>query len=276
MSAFTKLKNTNKEHLGWYLYDFGNSAYAAVVLLAVYSAYFHDVVVGGARGTDLWGRSLLIAMFAVAVIAPILGAIADFTASKKRFLFIFSAVTWVFTGLLFFVQKGDILIGRLFFIIAEIGYRSAQVFYNSLLTDVAEPEEMGRISGNGWAVGSLGGVLCLVIVLIFIKSIGGPLIVRLSLVFTSIYFAVSTIPAFLWIREKATSKELPDGENYFTIAVNRIVNTVKSLGDHKDFLRFVIAFFVYNEGILMALNFAAIIGAVLFGMQQEQLIIFIV
>ena len=276
MSIFSKLKTSNKEHLAWYLYDFGNSAYAAVVLLAVYSAYFHDVVVGGARGTDLWGRSLLFAMFVVAVIAPILGAIADFTASKKRFLFMFSALSWVFTGLLFFVQKGDILIGMLFFIIAEIGYRSAQIFYNSLLPEIAEPEDIGRISGNGWAIGSLGGILCLIIVLAFIQTIGGPLIIRLSLVFTSLYFATATIPAFLWIREKAVARELPAGESYLTIAFSRIVDTAKSLGEFKDFLRFIIAFFIYNEGILMALNFAAIIGAVLFGMVQEQLIIFMI
>ena len=276
MSTASKNKTFNKEHLAWYLYDFGNSAYAAVVLLAVYSAYFHDVVVGGARGTDLWGRSLLFAMFVVAVISPILGSIADFTASKKRFLFLFSAITWVFTGLLFFVQKGDILIGMLFFIIAEIGYRSAQVFYNSLLPEIAEPEDIGRISGNGWAIGSIGGILCLVIVLALIKTVGGPLIIRLSLVFTSLYFAVATIPAFLWIREKAIAKELPEGESYLTIAFSRIVATAKSLGDFKDFLRFIIAFFIYNDGILMALNFAAIIGAVLFGMDQEQLIVFMI
>ena len=277
MSSSKIQKPLNKEHIAWYLYDFGNSAYAAVVLLAVYSAYFHDVVVAeAARGTDLWGRSLFFAMIIVAIIAPILGAIADFTASKKRFLFLFSAITWVFTGLLFFVQKGDILIGMLFFILAEIGYRASQVFYNSLLPEIADPEDIGRVSGNGWAIGSLGGVLCLIIVLVFIKSIGGPLIIRLSLVFTSLYFAASTIPAFLWIREKAVAKELPDGENYLTVGFNKIINTIKSLGDYKDYVRFIIAFFVYNEGILMALNFAAIIGAVLFGMEQEQLIIFMI
>ncbi|MCK4490273.1 MAG: MFS transporter, partial [Anaerolineales bacterium] len=133
MSVFSKLKATNREHLAWYLYDFGNSAYAAVILLAVYSAYFKGTVVGGAEGSRYWGIAVGIAMLVVAIISPILGAIADFSASKKRFLFIFSAITWVFTGLLFFVEKGDVLFGMLFFIIAEIGYRSGQVFYNSLL-----------------------------------------------------------------------------------------------------------------------------------------------
>jgi len=139
MSIFSKIKSTNKEHLAWYLYDFGNSAYAAVILLAVYSAYFKGTVVGGAEGSRYWGIAVGIAMLTVAIISPILGAIADFSASKKKFLFIFSAITWVFTALLFFVEKGDVFIGMLFFIIAEIGYRSGQVFYNSLLPEIAKP-----------------------------------------------------------------------------------------------------------------------------------------
>jgi len=269
-------KPRNREHIAWYMYDFGNSAYAAVILLAVYSAYFKGTVVGGAEGSRYWGIAVGIAMLSVAIISPILGAIADFTASKKRFLFIFSAITWVFTGLLFFVEKGDILIGMVFFIIAEIGYRSGQVFYNSLLPEIAEPEEMGRVSGNGWAIGSFGGILILLILLPLIVIFEGTLIVRLSLVFTSIYFAASAIPAWLWIKEKAVAKELPEGGTYLSVAFVRLGKTIKALGSYKDFLRFIFAFLVYNDGILMALNFASIIGAVMFGMEQTELIIFMI
>ena len=86
----TQEKAVNREHRAWYMYDFGNSAYAAIVLLAIYSAYFKDGVVGGAEGSRLWGVSVGIAMLVVAIISPILGTIADFSASKKRFLFLFS------------------------------------------------------------------------------------------------------------------------------------------------------------------------------------------
>jgi len=269
-------KPRNREHIAWYMYDFGNSAYASVILLAVYSAYFKGTVVGGADGSRYWGIAVGIAMLLVAIISPILGAIADFSASKKRFLFIFSAITWVFTGLLFFVEKGDILIGMVFFILAEFGYRSGQVFYNSLLPEIAEPEDMGRVSGNGWAIGSFGGILILLILLPLIVILEGTLIVRLSLVFTSLYFAASAIPAWLWIKEKAIAKELPDGETYLSIAFKRLGDTIKALGSFKDFLRFIIAFLIYNDGILMALNFASIIGAVMFGMEQTELIIFMI
>jgi UMF1 family MFS transporter len=276
MSKAKNKKPRNREHIAWYMYDFGNSAYAAVILLAIYSAYFKGTVVGGAEGSRYWGIAVGIAMLTVAIISPFLGAIADFSASKKKFLFIFSAITWVFTGLLFFVEKGDVLIGMLFFIIAEIGYRSGQVFYNSLLPEIAEPEDRGRASGNGWAIGSLGGILILLIILPLIIIFGGTLIIRLSLVFTSLYFAASAIPAWLWIKERAVAKELPEGQTYLSMAFARLVETAKALGDFKDFLRFIIAFLIYNDGILMALNFASIIGAVMFGMEQTELIIFMI
>jgi len=269
-------KPRNREHIAWYMYDFGNSAYASVILLAVYSAYFKGTVVGGAEGSRYWGIAVVIAMLAVAIISPFLGAIADFSASKKRFLFIFSAITWVFTGLLFFVEKGDVFIGMLFFIIAEIGYRSGQVFYNSLLPEIAEPEERGRVSGNGWAVGSIGGILILLILLPLIVMIEGTFIVRLSLIFTALFFAASSIPAWLWIKERAVANELPEGKTYLSMAYSRLLETFKELGNYRDFLRFIIAFLIYNDGILMALNFASIIGAVMFGMEQTELIIFMI
>ena len=272
----SKLKAMNREHLAWYLYDFGNSAYAAVVLLAIYSAYFKGEVVGGAEGSRLWGISVGIAMLVVAVIAPILGSLADFSASKKRFLMIFSVGTWIFTALLFFVQKGDIFLGMLLFILAEIGYRGGQVFYNSLLPEIAEPEELGRVSGNGWAIGSLGGILCLLIILPPIVIVGGTLVVRLSLVFTAIFFAISAIPTFRWIQERATAQTLPEGETYISIAFKRMGKTFRSIRHFREFIKFIVAFLIYNDGILMAMDFAAIIGAVLFGMDQTQLIVFMI
>jgi len=276
MTEAVAKKTRNREHIAWYMYDFGNSAYASVILLAVYSAYFKGTVVGGAEGSRYWGIAVGIAMLTVAIISPFLGAIADFSASKKRFLFIFSAITWLFTGLLFFVQEGDVFLGMLFFILAEIGYRSGQVFYNSLLPEIATPEERGRVSGNGWAIGSFGGILILLILLPLIVILEGTFIVRLSLVITSVYFAISAIPAWLWIKERAVAKKRPEGQTYLSIATTRLIETIKALGDFRDFLRFIIAFLIYNDGILMALNFASIIGAVMFGMEQTELIIFMI
>jgi UMF1 family MFS transporter len=272
----SKLKSTKREHLAWYLYDFGNSAYAAVVLLAIYSAYFKGEVVGGAEGSRLWGIAVGIAMLVVAVISPFLGTLADFSASKKRFLLLFSLMTWLFTALLFFVRKGDVLMGMLFFILAEIGYRGGQVFYNSLLPEIAEPGEIGRVSGVGWAIGSVGGILCLLIILPPIVLSEGTLWVRLSFVITAVFFALSAIPIFRWIKERAEPQQLLEGENYASLAFNRLMKTIRSVRHFREFLKFIVAFLIYNDGILMALDFAAIIGAVLYGMDQQQLILFMI
>jgi UMF1 family MFS transporter len=268
---------TRRERWAWYLYDFGNSAYAAVVLLAVYSAYFKGNVIGSAEGSRLWGIAVGIAMFIVAVTAPVLGTIADFSGAKKRFLFFYTTLTVVFGALLFFVQQGNWFIGMLFFILAEIGYRSAQVFYNALLPEIATPADIGRVSGNGWAIGSFGGILCLLIVLIpIVLTNSDPLVVRLSLVFTSIYFAVSSLPIFLWLRERAEPQKLPEDENFISMAFKRLGRTFKMIKRFQEFIKFIIAFLIYNDGILMTLNFAAILGAVLYGMEQQELIIFMI
>jgi UMF1 family MFS transporter len=267
---------TRRERWAWYLYDFGNSAYASVVLLAVYSAYFQGEVVGGAEGTRLWGYALFVAMLVVAIISPILGAIADFSGSKKRFLLIFTVMAVLFTASLFLAVPGAIVVGMAFFILAEIGYRAAQVFYNGLLPEIATPDEMGRVSGYGWAIGTAGGVICLVLILPLILFIGGNTIVRLTLVITAIFFAVAAAPLFLWLRERAQPQPLSQGENYLTVALKRLWKTIKTAGSFREFVKFILAFLVYNDGIIMALDFAAIIGAVLFGMDQTQLVIFMI
>lgn len=278
-----KRRVTRRERVAWYLYDFGNSAYAAVVLLAVYSAYFQGTVVGGAEGSRLWGIAVGIAMLVVAVTSPVLGTIADFSGSKKKFLAFYTAVSIIFTAGLFLAEPGRIALGMGFFILAEIGYRSAQVFYNGLLPEIAAPDEIGRISGNGWAIGTLGGIVCLLIVLplIVLQQQGiipleGTVMVRLSLVITAVFFAISTLPLFLWLPERAQPTPLPKGENYITIAFKQLRQTFQGAAHFKEFLKYMVAFLVYNDGIIMALNFAAIIGAVLFGMDQQSLIIFVI
>lgn len=275
-AAASKPISTRRERWAWYLYDFGNSAYASVILLAVYSRYFQGEVVGGAEGSRLWGIAVAIAMLVVAVMSPFLGTIADFSGAKKRFLLFFTVMACLFTASLFLAKPGAVAIGMIFFILAEIGYRAAQVFYNGLLPEIAAPQEMGRISGYGWAIGTAGGVVCLLLILPLIMFIGGTPIVRLSFVITALFFAISTIPLFLWLQERAKRRSLPKGENYLSLAFGRLGKTIRTAGQFREFVKFIIAFLVYNDGIIMALDFAAIIGAVLFGMDEQTMIIFMI
>ncbi|NLC42981.1 MAG: MFS transporter [Clostridiales bacterium] len=268
-------KTEQRSRHSWYLYDFGNSAYAAIVLLAVYSTYFKNVVVGGVDGTRLWGISVGVAAIIVAVISPILGTIADFTKSKKKLLLIFTVISVLFTALLFFVGEGDVFIGMLFFILAEIGYRGAQVFYDSLLTDVSTPESVGTVSGKGWAFGMIGGIIALLLVLLPIQLIGNQMI-PYSFLITAIIFLISSIPTFLWVKEKQEPEQIPEGKNIAILAFEKLAHTFRSVKKHKEFIKYAISFLVYNDGIMMLMDFAAIIGATLFGMEQTELIVFVI
>ena len=266
---------TKRPRWSWYFYDFGNSAYASVILLAVYSAYFKGTVVGGAEGTRLWGISVGIAAILVAVVSPILGTIADYSKSKKTFLMVFTALSILFTAMLFFVRKGDVFTGMLYFILAEIGYRGAQVFYDALLPSVSTPANIGTVSGKGWAVGMLGGIAALVLVLIPIKLIPG-FQVPIAFLITAVFYLLSSIPTLLWVKEVDENSGIKPEKGNIRVAFGRLATTFRSIKSYKEFIKYTVAFLIYNDGIMMLMDFAAIIGATLFGMNQIQLILFVI
>ena len=207
---------------------------------------------------------------------PFLGALADYSGRKKTFLLVLTSISIIFTGLLFFVKKGDIFFGMFFFIIAEIGYRAGQVFYNALLVDVADEDEIGKVSGNGWAFGSFGGIICLLIVLVMIQmNPGNNFIIRLSLLITAVYYAIFTIPAYFLIKEDHRPQK-KDGKSLFMVAVDRLKTTIHSVRNYTEFLKFMLAVLIYNDGIIAALDFAAIIGSVVFGVTSKELVIFVI
>ncbi len=269
-------KPTRRARWSWYFYDFGNSAYASVVLLAVFSTYFSSVVVDHIKGPSLWNLAVGIAAILVAVSSPVLGTIADFSRAKKKLLFVFTAMSVIFTGLLFFVQKGDVAMGMIFFILAEIGYRGSQVFYDALLVDVSTPANIGKVSGNGWAMGMLGGILCLAIVLVPIQLVGGTLMVRLAFLITAVFFAISSIPVFLNVKQINEPEKLADGETTFSHAFKKLGQTFRDVKRYKEFIKYAIAFLIYNDGIMMLMDNAAIIAGILYGFQTSELIVLII
>ncbi|MFN2242162.1 MAG: MFS transporter [Anaerolineae bacterium] len=267
---------TRRERWAWYLYDFGNSAYASAVYLAVYSVYFKDKVVGGAEGTRLWGVAETIAAIVVLLSGPFLGTLADFAGSKKRFLLFFTGLSCIFTISLFFIQPGMIVLGIVFFVLADIGYRAAQIFYDGLLPEIATPQEMGRVSGLGWAIGTVGGIVILLLLMPLESLVEGPLVPRLAMILTGLFFALFAVPILLWLREKARPQTLPPGENYAGLAVSRLSNTFHTARGFGEFIKFIVAFFVYNDGIMIVMGFASIIGATLFGLTTQDILIFFI
>ncbi len=260
-----------KNILGWISYDFANSSFTTVIVTVVYSVYFKSVVVGKEGvGDSLWGLSVSLSMLIVALISPILGAIADYTRSKKKFLFVFCYISVLFTGLLYFVRAGTVMWGMLIFMIANIGYEGGNVFYNAFLPEITTKKNLGKVSGLGWGIGYLGGLSALVLSYLFIET-------NIPLVFPliAVFFGVFAIPIFIFLKESRTKKQSRN-INYIKVGYRRIKNTFHRIKDLKELSRFLISFFIYNDGIKTVIVFAAIYGAQRFGMTGSQLIIYFV
>lgn len=268
------VRKEKRARLSWYLYDFGNSSYASIVLLAIFSTYFKNVVVGGVDGTRLWGLSVGIAAIVVALVSPILGTIADFTKGKKKFLIFFTLLSVVFTVLLYFVREGDVILGMVFFTIAEIGYRASQVFYDALLDDVSTPETIGTISGMGWAIGMLGGIISLVAVMVPMQLMDNFFVPNAFLI-SAAFFLVASIPTFLWVKEGSEAQSIPKGESILVHGFKNLADTFKDARKYKEFIKYMISYLIYNDGIMMLMDFAAIIGGTLFGLDQMALIVLV-
>ena len=165
-----------REVFAWAFYDFANSSFTTVIVTAVYVLYFREVVVPYTSewGDFLWGLALAISMLFVAVSSPILGAVADYSGAKRKFLIVYASTCIVFTAALYFVGPGMVFWGTALFVLANIGFAGGNVFYNAFLPEIATRGNMGRISGYGWAIGYVGGMLCLVAVIPFASALKSP------------------------------------------------------------------------------------------------------
>ena len=259
-----------KNIFGWLMYDFANSSFTTIIVTVIYSVYFKDVVVNrGEVGTALWGRAVSISMLLVAISAPIFGAVADYSRAKKRFLFYTTYLTVIFTALLYFVKVGNIFTGMLFFIIANFGFNSGMVFYNALLPEIAGRNDLGKVSGWGWALGYVGGLLSLLLVLPLVNNN----LVSLAFPAVALFFGLFSLFTFFLLQEvKKPSKRT----NYFRTALQRIITTAKNIRKFKELLKFICSYLFYNDGIVVVISFAAIYGATRFGMNVKQLITYFI
>ncbi|MDI3503259.1 MAG: transporter, family [Candidatus Cloacimonadota bacterium] len=260
----------SKQILGWMMYDFANSAFTTIIVTVVYSVYFVNVIVGGdpGYGEMLWGRAIGISMSLVALTAPILGAVADYSRSKKKFLFINCYLTVIFTALLYFLQPGQVLWGMIIFIVANFGFNSANVFYDAFLPEITTHENIGKISGFGWALGYLGGLLALLVSLFLIRYD-----VRYVFPMISVHFFIFSLFTFFWLKEiQRPSKRA----NYFKVAYRRVYTSLKNMKRYPQLLRFILSYFIYNDGITTVIVFASIYGITRFGMTTRDMLIYFI
>jgi UMF1 family MFS transporter len=258
-------KEKRREIFGFMMFDFANSSYTTVIITAIFNAYFVRFVVTQAnKGELLWAVTLSISYLLVIVFGPVFGALADFTGLKKRFLLISYLLCVVFTALLFFIRPGDVLAAMIFVILSNVGYSASENFVSSFLPEIADAGQMGRISGYAWSFGYVGGLLSLGICL-FLLTLSLPesvsasyLPVRLSTLVTALFFAVSAIPTFLWVRERAVKKEVPPGQTIFSVAFGRISTTFHNIQQFRELIVFLVAFLFFYSGIAVVISFASV------------------
>lgn len=259
---------SRKELLGWAMFDFANSSYTTVIITVVFCIIFPKLIVGDGPeyrlGNLLWSASISASYLMVLLTAPLLGAIMDYTGSKKKFLFGSCLLTVLATAALYFVEPGGILPGMLLIILSNIGFSYSESFVSSFLPGLGPAEDMGKISGYAWGLGYFGGLTSTAIV-IFGLGAGVYTIenfpnLRLVGPVTGLFFLVAAIPTFLWVKERSIPRTLPPGESYFAVGLKRLKKTFRDVRDYKDLMVLLASFFFAYAGLSVVIAFAFIYG----------------
>ena len=268
-----------KEIFSWIMYDFANSAYPTIITTVAFSVFFKEVITKGiVYGDLLWGSAISLSMLLSIIIAIPLSAIADISDKRKTFLFIFSFICIIFTALLSLLEEGMVVSAIIIFVISSIGFECSIVFYNSYLPNLSTKENIGRISGWGWGLGYFGGLLCLILCYPFLKD-GYELTnqdeFKKSFLITSIFFALFSLPMLFTLRKSFQENKLTkDPKNH--LIFEELYQLIKQYKKNIDAMKFLIAFFLFNDGIITIIAFCSIyaVSTLSFTM-QENLILFI-
>nr|WP_161953504.1 MFS transporter [Prosthecochloris marina] len=237
--------------------------------------YFKNVICEGEpRGDALWGASLGISMLIVAVISPVLGAAADFSGRRKRFLFVFTLFSVVATALLGLTGPGMVVIAVVLFVVANAGFEGGLVFYDAYLPEIASERSIGRVSGYGFAMGYLGALAILLLLFPLLKEgivIENMQNVTLSFFLVALFFAVFAAPLFFVLRdEKKTAVNM----HFVGRSIREVKYTISHIMSYPDLARFLLAFFFYNDAILTIIGFSSIYAQNTLGFTSGELIIF--
>ena len=259
---------TRKEILGWAMFDFANQAYTLLIITVIYGDLFTRIIVGGTAGDYrlgnlLWSLALAGSYFLVVLTAPVLGAIMDFSATRKKFLFASYLVTVTTTSMLYLVAPGYIFLGMVLLIISNYAYSAGESFIASFLTDLGKPEDLGKISGFGWALGYVGGLVATAVALLFLGEVSQDNFERIRWVgpFTGVFFLLAAIPTFLWLKERGRPRRLSSPRKYLFLGFRRVQRTYRSLTRFRDLALLFASIFFAMCGIYIIIAFTFIYGA---------------
>ena len=279
-------RRLRKEIFAWTLYDFANTSYSVIIVTVVYAIYFKEYIVGDLTialgnwvrnpGDFLWGLGGSLSMAIVALSSPIMGAIADYSNQKKRFLLVYTLVCVLAMASLYFLQPGMILRALLIFIIGNIGFEGALVFYNGFLPQISTPNNIGKISGYGFAFGYVGSLVSLMIALPFATkafAANDLSLVRPTFVLAALFFLVFSMPFFFLVKERVVNVNKSE-KNYFKAGYRRTLAILKRLKEFPEITKFLLAYFIYIDGVNTVIYFSGIFASSTLGFSVREVIQF--
>jgi MFS transporter, UMF1 family len=275
---------TRREVWAWAMYDFANSGYTTVVITAIFNAYFVAVIAGNAPwATFAWTLSLAISYALIMFIAPLIGAYADAYAAKKKLLAVTTAGCVIFTALLYFADAGSLWLAIPLIILSNFFYGSGENLNAAFLPELARGRALGRVSGWGWSFGYVGGLVSLGACLAYIswaqaQGQHAADFVPVTMLIVALLFALSSLPTFLFLKERAVPQPHLMGKNPLQESFARLGQTLRHAQRYRDLRRFLICTVFYQAGIQAVITLAAIYAqqAMHFTTQQTIMLIFVV
>ncbi len=258
----------------WAMYDFANSSYTTVVITALFNAYFVGVVARGSDwGTLAWTVSLAVSYALIMLTAPLLGAFADAYAAKKRVLVATTVGCVIFTAGFALIGEGDVVSGIVLIVLSNFCFGSGENIIAAFLPELASEQGMGKVSGWGWSLGYLGGLLSLSICLAYVywagqRGISANDAVPATMLITAAIFALASLPTFLILRERA----VPTGPmpGLYAATFGRLLPGLRNARRYRDLWRFLICIVFYQAGIQAVISLAAIYAQVAMGFDTQQ------
>jgi UMF1 family MFS transporter len=259
----------NKQIISWCLFDFANSSYAAVIAAVIFPVYFTGLIVGNSQGEgDLWwGRAISGSMLITAVTSPFLGGIADYAGLRKTLLAGYTSLCIASVLSFSLLRQGDVMPGFFLILFANIGMEGALVFYNSFLPTIAPEDHRGRVSSWGFATGYGGSIFSLLIALPMVKA--GKY--DLAWITTAAFFALFSLPAFLFLPQDQRTKNLSLREAG-SRGAERAQQTIRDLWNKKESRTFLTAYLFYEDGVNTVIVFSSIFAASTLGFSATELI----
>ncbi|MEM6930079.1 MAG: MFS transporter [Myxococcota bacterium] len=267
----------------WVLYDFANSAFPTLVLTFIFSTYFVTTVATDAAlpGDTIWQLVIAVSGITVALVSPPLGAVADRGGFKREFLIGASMICIIATALLWFVGPGDIWLGIVLFLLANTAFETGLVFYNAFLPDLNRPEQMGQISGYGYALGYVGGLTALAVGLVAfvmpdaLLGLEQETAVRATNLLVAGWFLLFALPQFLFVREFRTEApaDVPIG-TLVRSSFGQLAKTYREVLEYPQVFRFLLARLLYNDGLATIFAFGGIYATLVFGFEAQELLYF--